>query len=66
MKKDYIRDKWAALELVDTIRGYWHDRGFTSVKVWVREETPISPLGTPLPTNYYVDSNIKFDCSDLE
>lgn len=63
-KKDYLKNKFAAEELVDTIRDWWHRRGFTGVRVWIETDQSISEFGTKLPPTYSVRSNISFKTID--
>lgn len=64
-RKDYTRNKFAAEELADKIRDWWHRRGFTGVRVWVEEDRPISNYGTRLPSNYSIQSNIMFNVDNI-
>lgn len=65
-KRDYIKNKFASEELADQIRDWWHKRGYTQVRVWVEEDRPITSLGTRLPANYSVRSNIKMVVDNIE
>jgi len=64
--KDYIKNKYAAEELVETVRDWWHRRGFTQVKVWVETEQAKSEYGTKLPPTYSVRSNITFSVDTIK
>ena len=63
--KDYIRNKYAAEGMADSIRDYWRKKGYVGVKTWVEEERRITPLGSKLPSNYSVRSNIVFKVDSL-
>jgi hypothetical protein len=55
MIKDYVRNKFATLELRDQIEQYWHKKGYTWVKVWVED---FKREGQP--TEFYIRSNIVY------
>ena len=65
-KKDYTRNFYAAKDLADCIMDWYHKRGYIGVKTWVEEDRRVSPLGTRLPSNYSVQSNISFSVDRLE
>jgi hypothetical protein len=60
---DPTKNKFAAENLADTLRNWWHSRGHTEVKVWVEANEPISQFGTKLPVNYEIKTNIIQDVS---
>lgn len=64
-KKDYIKNKFAAEELADGIRDWWHRRGYTGVRVWVEEHRAITNFGTRPPASYFIRSNISMDVAKI-
>jgi hypothetical protein len=64
-KRDYTRNKFAAEGLADKLRDWYHRRGLTNVEVWVEEDRPISDFGTRLPSNYSIQSNIRYNVDNI-
>lgn len=58
---DYTGDFHSAKDLVKRIQDYWHNLGYTQVKVWIETVTTYS--GNKL---YCVRSNIRYNCNSLE
>ena len=65
MSKDYIKNKKNADEMAESIMDWYHRRGHTGVKIWVEVDSPLSPYGTRLPTNYYIRGNIVFNVDTI-
>jgi len=64
-RNDYIKNRYASQDLANKIRNWWHNKGYTSVQVWVEEENPITDFGTKLPPSYSVRSNINFTVDSI-
>lgn len=64
-KDDPVRNKFAAEEMADRVRDWWHSRGQTKVKVWVEETNGINDFGTKMPSVYEIKSNIIQDVNQV-
>jgi hypothetical protein len=64
---DYTMNKEAAESLANEIQKFWHDKGCSSVEVWV-ETIPVYNRGEEkrIATRFEINSNIIQSLSSLE
>lgn len=60
---DYVSSFVDSKILAGRIQAYWHNKGYTQVKVWV--ETELTNI-EERKESYSIRSNIKFNCSTIE
>lgn len=61
MCPDYVRSYTDSKILASRIQSFWHNKGYSLVRVWVEEEIGL----TNDVKSYSVRSNIAFNCNTI-